>query len=154
MNVAGVVALTALWIGLAGPSPGQLALGVVVAAGALAVTGSLRARGPRVRPFAWARLLAGLALELVRSNVRVAAHVVRPRMRFRPAILAVPLEPLSDAQIALLANMLTMTPGTAAIDVSADRSILYVHVLDAPDPDRAIREIKEGFERRVKEASR
>lgn len=151
MNYAGLLALLALWIGLAGPSLGELGLGIVVSVLTLALTGMLRGRGPRVRPIAWARLSARLVYELVKSNVEVATHVLRPGMQFRPGILAIPLEPMTDSQIALLANMLTLTPGTAVLDISEDRSLMYVHIIDVPSRAEAIRTIKEGLERRVVE---
>lgn len=153
MNVGGLFALVCLWLALAGPTLGQLVLGTLVAVASLWVTDMHRAQGPPFRLVAWLRLLASLAAELLLSNLRVAAHVIRPTRRFRPAILAVPLTVTSDAQITVLANMLTITPGTAVIDIAPDRSALYVHVLHAPDPDATIRSIQEGFERRVREAS-
>jgi multicomponent Na+:H+ antiporter subunit E len=64
--------------------------------------------------------------------------------------VAVPLDVRSDAAITLLANVLTLTPGTLSVDVSTDRRTLYVHALVAPDPDALIREVKERFERRVR----
>lgn len=151
MNLAGLLALVALWIALAGPTLGQLVLGLVVSVLTLALTGMLRARNPRVRPIAWARLIARLAYELVKSNLEVATHVLTPGMHFRPAILAIPLAPMTDPQIALLANMLTLTPGTAVLDISEDRSLMYVHMIDVPSRSEAIRTIKEGLERRVVE---
>jgi multicomponent Na+:H+ antiporter subunit E len=56
----------------------------------------------------------------------------------------------------LLANLITLTPGTLSLDVSADRRVLYIHVMyiDDDDLDSIRRSIKEGFERRVLEALR
>ena len=68
-----------------------------------------------------------------------------------PGIVAVPLDLTSDAGITVLANLITLTPGTLSLDVSPDRRTLWVHALDVADPDAFRREVKEGFERRVKE---
>jgi multicomponent Na+:H+ antiporter subunit E len=151
MNSSGFVSLVVLWLALAGPTPGHLVLGVVIALLVLFLSGMTRAKNPEPRPLAW--LLVGLRFsrELVQSNIEVALHVMRPRMRFRPGILRIPLEPMSDAQITMLANMLTLTPGTAVLDISQNNSHLIVHVLDIPDPERTIRSIKEGLERRILE---
>ena len=87
--------------------------------------------------------------EVVVANLKVAAAVIAPRGRLRPAIVAVPLELERDAEIALLANLITLTPGTLSLDVSADRKTLYVHCLVVDDPEATVRSIKDGFERRV-----
>lgn len=92
--------------------------------------------------------------ELVRSNFRVALDVVSPRSRRRPAIVAVPLDVTSDEEITMLANVVTLTPGTLSLDVSPDRRTLYVHGMFVDDPEVFRREIKDGFERRVRELLR
>jgi multicomponent Na+:H+ antiporter subunit E len=72
-----------------------------------------------------------------------------------PGVIAVPLDARTDAEITLLANLITLTPGTLSIDVSADRKVLYIHTMDlGDDPVRFRREIKEGFERRLLEVMR
>jgi multicomponent Na+:H+ antiporter subunit E len=77
--------------------------------------------------------------------------VLGPHRRLKPALLAVPLDVRSDAEIAMLANLITLTPGTLSVDVAPDRSALYVHCLGVDDPDAMRREIKDGLERRVAE---
>jgi len=72
----------------------------------------------------------------------------------RPGIVAVPLDAETDAEITLLANLLTLTPGTLSLDVSADRRFLYVHMMYIEDADVARRQIKDGYERRVLEVLR
>ena len=91
--------------------------------------------------------------ELMASAVRVALVVIRPDLKkvVRPAIVAVPLTVKSDAEITLLANLITLTPGTLSIDVSPDKSVLYVHALSMDDRDAMIAEIANGFEKKVKE---
>jgi multicomponent Na+:H+ antiporter subunit E len=106
-----------------------------------------------------ARATASLALyfvwELILSNIRVAAAVLGPRSRLSPAVVAVPLDARTDVEITLFANLITLTPGTLAVDVSADRRVLYVHTLSFDgDLEATRRELKDGFERRVLEALR
>jgi multicomponent Na+:H+ antiporter subunit E len=50
--------------------------------------------------------------------------------------------------------LIGITPGSIALDVSDDRSTMYVHTMFADDPDRARQEIKNGLERRVLELLR
>lgn len=92
--------------------------------------------------------------ELVKANFRVAFDVVTSRHYMKPGVIAVPLEARTDAEITLLANLLTLTPGTLSLDVSTDRKVLYVHAMYIDDLESARREIKEGFERRVLELLR
>lgn len=87
--------------------------------------------------------------ELVLSNLRVAAAVLAPRVNLRPAIVAIPLDLRSDAQITLLANMITLTPGTLSLDVSDDGRTLYVHCIDITTADVLRRDIKQGFEQAI-----
>ncbi|WP_420393175.1 Na+/H+ antiporter subunit E [Acuticoccus sp.] len=87
--------------------------------------------------------------ELVKSSITVAIIVLSPSRKLQPAIIAMPLEAKSDAEITLLANMITLTPGTLSMDVSDDRQTLYVHAIDAPDPDQVVRDIKSSFERQI-----
>jgi multicomponent Na+:H+ antiporter subunit E len=92
--------------------------------------------------------------ELVISNVRVAHDIVTPKSHMRPAIVAVPLDVTSDEEITMLANVVTLTPGTLSLDLSEDRRTLYVHGMFVDDPEAFRRDIKEGFERRVRELLR
>ncbi len=89
--------------------------------------------------------------ELLVANVRVAGIILGPRSAVRPGIIAVPLDIQTDLEITLLANLLTLTPGTLTLEVSEDRKVLYIHFLQADDPAELRRKIKEGFERRVRE---
>ena len=108
----------------------------------------------------WGRAMriAGLALlfvqELILSALRVAAIVLRPRLRLKPALIAFPLTAKSDVEITLLANLITLTPGTLSVDVSADRTHLLIHAIDVTDREALIRGIREGLEAKVMEACR
>ncbi len=92
--------------------------------------------------------------ELIRANFKVAFDIVTPRHRMRPGVIAVPLEAKTDTEITLLANLITLTPGTLSLDVSTDRKVLYVHAMYIEDAESMRREIKDGFERRVLELLR
>jgi multicomponent Na+:H+ antiporter subunit E len=87
--------------------------------------------------------------ELIRSNIRVAHDVLTPTLYARPGVIAVPLDVKSDTEITLLANLITLTPGSLTLAVSADRRTLYVHAMFVDDPDKLRERIKTGYERRV-----
>jgi len=92
--------------------------------------------------------------ELWIANLRMVYHVLTPHWTMQPGVVAVPLEEASDLEVTLLANLVTLTPGTLSVDVSPDRRTLYVHAVDCHDPDAVRRDIKDGFERRVLELMR
>jgi multicomponent Na+:H+ antiporter subunit E len=97
----------------------------------------------------WLSLLLLFARELIVSALKVAWLAVQPQLRIRPAIIAYPLTVTTDAQITLLANMITLTPGTLSVDVSDDRRTLYIHAIDIESRDTLIGTIAAGFETKI-----
>lgn len=89
--------------------------------------------------------------ELLLSNLRVAYEVITPPHTMKPAVVRVPLDLKSDAEITLLANLITLTPGTLSLNVSDDKRNLYVHTMYLDDVEAFREKIKTGFERRVQE---
>ena len=97
-----------------------------------------------------ARLAAYFAWALIVANIRVAIDVVRPHTHIRPAVVAIPLDVTSDAEILLLSMLINITPGSVTIDLADDRRTLYVHVMHMVSAEASRQEIKDGFEQRVK----
>jgi multicomponent Na+:H+ antiporter subunit E len=94
--------------------------------------------------------------ELIVANIKMALKVLSLKPDATAAMIAVPLDVRSEGEITLLSNLITLTPGTLSVDVSTDRSTLYVHALhvDEQNIDEARAKIKDGFERRVIEVFR
>lgn len=133
----------------------NLLLGAAFGAIAVYMLGNRRERPLLLRRLKRIGSLSALFVyELILSAFKVAALVMRPDMmsRIAPAIVAFPLRATSDAEITLLANMITLTPGTFSIDVSPDRRFLYVHALECRDRGELVRSIAKGFETKVIEA--
>jgi multicomponent Na+:H+ antiporter subunit E len=95
------------------------------------------------------RLAAFFAWELLVANFRVAADVLGGN-RIEPAVVAIPLDVTSDGEILLLSMLINITPGSVTIDLSNDRRTLYVHVMHMKSAEQTRREIKDGFEQRIK----
>lgn len=87
--------------------------------------------------------------ELALSAWAVIRLALSPAPVLRPALLAVPLDVRSELGIVLFANLVTLTPGTTSVHVSADRRFLHVHAIDSADEAAAIAAMKDAFERRV-----
>lgn len=92
--------------------------------------------------------------ELVKANLQVAYDVITPKFYMQPAIIKVPLDAKTDLEITLLANLITLTPGTLSLDVSDDKKVLYVHGMYVKDREHFIQSIKTGFEKRLLEILR
>lgn len=148
--------LALAWLPVTGNvSAGNFLLGFVVGYAALWISLGRPGRTSYFRKVArLVRFSAYFLGEMVSSTLRVAADVVTPTHHMRPAVVAVPLDVETDVEITLLASLVTLTPGSLALDVSSDRGILFVHVMYVRDVEDARRRIKEGFERRVLELMR
>ncbi|MBV9787957.1 MAG: Na+/H+ antiporter subunit E [Chloroflexi bacterium] len=145
------IILALAWAALTGDfSPGSLLSGFGI--GFVLILFSQRIMsGPNYIQKVWRMLdlFVYFLFQLVISNVRVAIDVLRRTSALRPGIIAVPLDARTDAEIMLLVNLVMLTPGTLALDVSSNRRELYLHTMNADNPDAVRAEIKNGFERRV-----
>lgn len=92
--------------------------------------------------------------EMLVSSLRVGYDVITPTHYNKPGIVAIPLDAKTDIEITLLANLISLTPGTLSLDLSPDRSILYIHAMFAADPDRLRSDIKGHLEKRLLELMR
>lgn len=140
-----VVWLTGLWIVLwRDLSVANLLGGLII--GILAeVARPWRALGPahhRVDPIALARFVVYFLLKLVESNVVLAREVLTPRNSIETGVIEVSLGPCSDLVAAIVANAISLTPGTLTLEVRRSESTrLYVHVLHLHDIDAARRDV-------------
>ena len=146
-----IIALTVMWLLLnQSLAPGHLALGAAL--GVLLAYGSstLRPLQPRLRNLHLALLLLFMVfVDIVRSNVSVARIVlglVRDR-RVNSGFLDIPLDMRDPHGLAVLATIVTSTPGTVWVDLAPDSSTLTLHVLDLKDEEAWIRWIKGRYER-------
>jgi multicomponent Na+:H+ antiporter subunit E len=92
--------------------------------------------------------------ELVKANLQVAYEVMTPRFNMTPGIVGFPLDARTDLEISILANLISLTPGTLSLDVSDDRKVLYVHSMYIKNRETFIAGLKNGFEKRLLEILR
>ncbi len=95
-------------------------------------------KGPKIVKF-----ILFFIWDLMKSNARVAYDVLTPTHLMKPAVIAVPLDIKSDAGITLLSNLITVTPGSLALDVSTDKKVLFVHLMYFEDEQTHIAELKQ-----------
>ncbi|GEM_PF-1306014 len=98
-------------------------------------------------------LLGYVSVDMVRSTFRVFLKVLSPRLHIAPAILAVPVPGAPRSALILLAYGIALTPGQQIVAIDETQSILYVHFLDAPDPDAAREAVIDLYCRYLKEAT-
>ncbi|MBZ6495971.1 Na+/H+ antiporter subunit E [Natrinema longum] len=91
-------------------------------------------RGVRVLPYA-GRYLGAFTWELLRANLDVAYRVLSPGMPIEPEVILVPLRVESDIAITVIANSITITPGTVTLDYDDETNALYVHGVNGRDPE-------------------
>lgn len=102
------------------------------------------------RLIAWIEFIFFYITEILKSNLRVAHDVLTPEHKMTPGIIVINVAELTDGQISLMANFITMTPGTLGLAVSDDHTKLYIHAmyLDAP-ADEVAEQLFNDYGKRV-----
>src|SRR5690554_3548866 len=92
--------------------------------------------------------------EMLKANLEVAYDVITPKFFMKPGIVKFPLTAETDLEITMLANCISLTPGTLIVAVSDDRKAIFVHVMYLKDRDQFVEEVKNGLEKRLLEILR
>lgn len=151
-RLAAAAWLTAVWIALWGDlSVANIASGLLVAAILLTAFPMRSGATVRVRPLRLAALVAHFLLDLVRASIEVTWQVVRPHPRLQPGVITAPIPPLPPALAVLVADAISLTPGTLTVELRVNAHLLRVHVLDTDEAD-AIRRDIDGLVERARSA--
>lgn len=94
-------------------------------------------------------LLLRFSFAVVKSGVHTAVLILRQSSRPEPALVRMKLAPMSESGAALLGSLVTLTPGTTAIDIDLERGELLLHLLDGSDPAATVQQIRAQFEGHV-----
>jgi multicomponent K+:H+ antiporter subunit E len=134
-------------------SLGQFVIGCVIALVGGWILTTLQLPRARVRrPSALLRLLGLVSVDIIRSNVAVGRIVLGLGRRQRTSgFVNIPLELRNPYGLALLACIITSTPGTLWVNFDRQKGLLVIHVLDLIDEGDWIRTIKDRYERRLLE---
>jgi multicomponent Na+:H+ antiporter subunit E len=145
------IALSLAWGALTGNfNPPNLLAGFVLGYGALfLIRRALEPSDYFVKVWQVIGFVLFFLWELLIANLRVAYDVLTPGFHMQPRVIGIPLDARTDAEIVALTYFINLTPGSVVLDVSTDRSMMFVHVMYAAHADAMRREIKEGGERRI-----
>jgi multicomponent K+:H+ antiporter subunit E len=145
--------LLATWLLLVNDlSVGHLLLGALLGWGVPLYTARFWPEEVRVRrPLLLLRFLAVVLYDIVVANVTVARLILGPAERMQPAFVTMPLALRSEVAISLLANTISLTPGTVSAFLSADRRCLIIHSLHTTAPDELLATIRQRYEQPLKE---
>jgi len=135
-RLLGPALLLMVWIALWGDlSWANLISGLIVIPIVTFIAGR-RPRAHRVHPLGVAKFAVLFLKMLIDSSLTVARTSLRPTPeRLRAGVVAIHLEHPTPLVATIVADAITLTPGTLTLDVSADSSTLYIHVLGIGDPD-------------------
>ena len=100
------------------------------------------------------RFLLFYIYEIVVSAIRIAWDVVTVDSLSKPGIFKLPLSARTDSEIAIVANLITFSPGTMVIGIDKDRKFMLIHSMFLEDEQQAVDDIKTNLEKRVLEVLR
>lgn len=140
--------LTLIWLLLVNTfNLGQLLLGALLGWGITLLTRNFLLDVPSVRkPLLLCRFMLRVFCDIVVANLHVAKLVLGPRSRLNPAFVEVPMAIENNFVLAVLASIVSLTPGTVSAGLSADHKTLLLHGLDVPDAQALINEVKSRYE--------
>lgn len=87
-----------------------------------------------------------VSYEIIWANLRVAFVVLMPGLRAQPAILYFPLSCTNNIQITVLANIISLTPGTLTLEISKDKKNLLLHTMFFTDKEKLVKSLRKKFE--------
>ncbi|NTJ41312.1 Na+/H+ antiporter subunit E [Agrobacterium larrymoorei] len=147
------ISLIIFWMSINSFSPGHLILGTAVSLIASWSMASLRPAKPRIRNWSTlVKLIVIVLYDIVRSNIAVASLILRRRRGGNQSgFLTVPLDIRHPMGLALLAVVLTATPGSAWLEYNSSQGTLLIHVLDDVSESHWINLIKNRYEKMLME---
>lgn len=142
------LSLLAMWLLLNDVTLGHLILGSIVAVFGGWAMASLRPDKPKMKKwYLLPKLFWRVFTDVVRSNIAVAFLVLRGKRQTHTAgFITVPLQIEHPMALAIMAVILTSTPGSAWLAYDGRRKTVLIHVLDLIDEDAWVKNIKLRYE--------
>lgn len=140
------IVFTLLWAALLGAYDFlTLISGFALGLGLFRLTLNKASLGYRRRIYGLFRFALFYLREILLSNLRIAGDVLRGRPAIEPGIVALNVEHLSPRATVVVANLITMTPGTLSLDIDEHNHFLYVHCLYLQDPEQARQSMQQDY---------
>ncbi len=134
-EIFAVIAIALLWSFLNGELSGvNIVVGALLGLLMLGVMQRGAGRSLPRRMWGFIRYLGRFLLEMMLAGLQIARLAMSPRPNYYPHVIAVPLKLESNGAISLLMLTISLIPGTVPMGISADRSLLYAHAINARDP--------------------
>jgi multicomponent Na+:H+ antiporter subunit E len=102
------------------------------------------------RLFAFLSYLGILFYEIAKANIDVAYRIIHPKMPIKPGIVVIKTELKQDLAKLMLANSITLTPGTFTLDIEEDKLLIHWINVSAQDSEKATQIIASKFEKHLK----
>lgn len=132
-------------------SAGHMVLGAILALLIPKLTSAFWPDSIQIRaPITLLKFIGVVLWDILVANFQVAKLILGKTDRLQSKFIQVPLDLTQPFSISLLANTISLTPGTVSCDVSEDRRYLLIHALHAPDEGATIAEIKQRYEQPLK----
>ncbi|SDN19102.1 Na+/H+ antiporter subunit E [Vreelandella arcis] len=142
-----------VWLLLArSVSPGNIVLGGALAILIPLLTHRFWDSRPRIKkPLKLLRFVLRVLGDIITANFEVAYLIANPWRKLNPHFIEYPLILEDRFTITLLASTISLTPGTVSANLRMDGKSLLIHALNANDEEALIKQIRERYERPLKE---
>ncbi|MFC4599343.1 Na+/H+ antiporter subunit E [Cohnella hongkongensis] len=96
----------------------------------------------------WAivKLIYLFGIDLFLSSIAVIGHIIRPRLNIQPGIFKMETKLRTDWELAMLINLLTLTPGSVVMEIAQEEGVLYVHAMDVKSSQSSVVKTKNRLE--------
>ena len=91
-----------------------------------------------------------LFIEIVKANFDVAYRVIHPKMPIKPGVVIIKTSLKQDMAKLMLANSITLTPGTFTLDIKGDKLLIHWIYVRSEDMEESTKNIGERFEKYLK----
>ncbi len=104
------------------------------------------------KSYALIKFLLFALVEFIKANFNVALIILKPQLKIQPCVFALPLNCRKPVELALLAGIITLTPGSLALEISKDRRWMFIHLIaEEGSNEKMIKELKEKYELPLKQ---
>jgi multicomponent Na+:H+ antiporter subunit E len=153
-NLFLTIFLFAIWLILSGLELHNIIIGILVSILILALFGDITIKDEinikRIKRFLWFFYYTPVFIfEVVKANLDVAYRILMPNLPIKPGIVKIRTKLKSDEGLTILANSITLTPGTLSVDIDKENGYIYVHWIYVRDKDieKTTKYIAEKFEK-------